>query len=165
MTLHFCIIFQRMFLVHFNGVSTSNFSFSNETNIFKWWKHHLQENGNQCLNIIFKCNCTLYSQLPWVWDEGSCRPLSSMNFSLNQHKLFSTGVSVIMIHWENSVFNGPQTGTSTSSVTCQSNSTLCPTSLVSLRSWKLQRADLQLWCIIQNISWKMYEIFFLLSPL
>lgn len=59
-----------------------------------------------------------------------------------------------------SVFNGPPTRASTSSVTCQSNSTLRPKSLVSLRSCKLQRTDLQLWCIIQSISWKCMSVRF-----
>lgn len=87
MTLHFCIIFQKMLLVHFNGVSRSNFPFSDETNTFRWWKLYLQEGyrpmsffKKPCVNIIFKCNCILYSSLPRVRDEGSCRPLSPYIF-------------------------------------------------------------------------------------
>lgn len=86
------VVYDLTFLHHFpeNAPCIFRWCFKIQFPILKWDKHfqvmeRIQTNVfffflKQCLNIIFKCNCILYSPLPWVWDEGSCSPLSPYIF-------------------------------------------------------------------------------------
>lgn len=124
------------------------------------WDQHFQgmeacwKDRNQSPNLVFKSNRTLSCQQPGSeMDDPADRevPCISSESAQALQRRCSRNYDTL---GKFSVFNGPQPHTSTSSVTCQSNPTLCPKSLVSLRICKLQRTDLQLWCVIRSISWK-----------
>lgn len=82
------VVYDLLFLLHIpdNAPSMIQLRFSIQFSICKWDKYFQvmgtssAKGQNQCLKFILWCHCILYVQSPRVWDERSCRPLSSLYF-------------------------------------------------------------------------------------